>query len=162
MDIRIAPIHTEHHVIDMYNVEEGMVAIGDAVPYCQDQMEATSYLPEVYLDLVGEEYLGVVSSNRSAVSPDYFKYLETRDPPEHVARLLGDMGWEMEEYDSEPYTVWMVHGHPLSVSADPDLYPVLGGQPPHTFESTDGEREWLLSRRKALDVYDTLLRSCWA
>lgn len=97
----------------------------------------------------------------------YIRLLSNFGPPENVERLLEGMGHKLTSRSlREGYTCYL-RGGSLGISPDTALYPVW--EPSHLREDSlrghhgsENARSYLDEQRRSLDVYDTLLRTCYS
>jgi len=124
-------------------------------PWTSPRGNPVTFSPE-WLDERGSEVLYAPGKGE----PFYTKLLATEETPASVVKILEGMGY----CRGVNPTFWDIEGYTLRVLGDPDLYPILYEESGF-FQLLGGTREARLRldrRRKALDVYDTLIRSCYS
>jgi len=92
--------------------------------------------------------------------------LEDASPiPSEVMRVLEGMGYDVPSFNGCPWADIILPGGKIVVFSDEALYPVWESTRKRErvcFHSTEDERRKMDEERASLDVYDTLVRSCYS
>jgi len=96
----------------------------------------------------------------------YIRLLTDFEPPEKVVRVLEGMGYKMTPSGMRIGSYCYLPGGRLEVSPDPALFPLwtpshLEAKELRCHQGSTEARRLLDEQRRSLDVYDTILRTCY-